>query len=160
MKSPLLLERLIQPVEQTIKGLGEMAELILGICHLETLVQVVRSNAPGLCAHLDHRRQAPARQKIAATARQHDRQWNGQRESRENTFQKLLLAMKRLQNEQPAFGPSNNKVSRETAVHLVLHPNLPKWANLAGTPIQDVCQHCRHCARWTDRHNLTIGSKR
>ena len=62
-KSPLLLERLIQAVEQTVKGLGEMAELVLGIGHLETLVQVVRSNAPGLRAHLDHWRQAPAREK-------------------------------------------------------------------------------------------------
>ena len=98
-ESPLLFERLVQPVEQTIKRLGQMAEFIPRICHLETLVQVVRSNPPGLCAHFDHRRKAPARQKISATTRQHDREWDGQRESREDTFQKLLLAMKRFQNE-------------------------------------------------------------
>src|SRR6267154_2597681 len=99
-ESSLAVEGLIEAIEQLIEGPRQLPEFVPRILHLEAFVEILRTDAARLCTHHHHWRETSPRQKIPAHTGEKNRQGNNDPECFCQRFEKFVLPVQRLQNEQ------------------------------------------------------------
>src|SRR5690242_2688989 len=115
-EAALLLERTVKAIQQLVERLGKMAELIGGVFYGEAFMQVLRSDAPGLRAHGNDRREAAAGQEVAASAGEQNRQRNHQGECSAERFEQFFLRAERLKNNQLVVAVESGKLLSVTPI--------------------------------------------